>query len=226
MRLYVDGQQVSSSVTTTAQAYSGSWRLGGDSLAAWPVTSSLQNYLQGRLDEVAIWGRVLSAGEIKQLWRRGATRLKMQLRACTSPSCADNPAWMGPDGTAASTFSERHNNASPATADGTVLTTAPILPFTAFAPPLTLPANPYLQVRTIMESDDDRALCLYGGVASSCSPELLRLQLDPSTYPTEAILTRRNGPVLQQVTGLDVVYGPSGCPGGVRLNLSNDLGVH
>ncbi|MBZ4416791.1 LamG-like jellyroll fold domain-containing protein [Myxococcus sp. RHSTA-1-4] len=60
---------------------------------------------EAAVDEVAIWRRALSAQEARDVWRRGGTRLKLQVRTCDEPGCAGVP-FVGPDGTAATFFSE------------------------------------------------------------------------------------------------------------------------
>lgn len=42
---------------------------------------------QGSLDEVALWSRALSPTEIQQLYRRGANRVKYQVKICVDSSC-------------------------------------------------------------------------------------------------------------------------------------------
>ena len=119
-------------------------------------------YFNGSIDEVSVWNRVLTAAEVLQIYRRGANRTNYQIRACTSSSCADNPTWLGPDGTATTYFSERYNTTSNlANANSTVLTTVPNMAFGNFNS-LTIPSNSYFQYRLIMESDDRQQLCNYG----------------------------------------------------------------
>ena len=57
----------------------------------------------GDFDEVAIWGRALSASEAGAVYRRGALRLSLQVRACDDPACAGEQ-FVGPDGTSATSF--------------------------------------------------------------------------------------------------------------------------
>lgn len=102
---------------------------------------SAGSYFQGYLDEVGIWNRPLSNSEVVELYRRGANRLKYQVRSCVDSSCAckafsTSPAgsasdcdgdgvantsdtsdsyaadWIGPDGTASTYFSELQNTTS------------------------------------------------------------------------------------------------------------------
>ncbi|MGK5529805.1 LamG-like jellyroll fold domain-containing protein [Streptomyces sp. URMC 129] len=64
MRLYVDGQQVASSILTTSTRNATSyWRTGGDSLLGWPGRPS-SDFFNGQMDEVAIYGSQLSASRI------------------------------------------------------------------------------------------------------------------------------------------------------------------
>lgn len=65
MQLYVDGRRVGQRTdTTTAQAYSGYWRVGGDNLSGWTSAPTSQ-YLAGSIDEVAVYPTVLSADRIR-----------------------------------------------------------------------------------------------------------------------------------------------------------------
>ena len=64
MQLYVDGARVaSSSLPTSADAYTGYWQLGFDSLSGWP-TRPTSNYFAGRLDEFAVYPTQLSQTRI------------------------------------------------------------------------------------------------------------------------------------------------------------------
>jgi hypothetical protein len=67
MRIYVDNKLVGSNTVTTAKAYSGYWRLGGD--GTWGGTAS--NYFHGAVDEVAIYPAQLTAAQIKAHWLAG-----------------------------------------------------------------------------------------------------------------------------------------------------------
>jgi PKD repeat protein len=65
MKLYVDGALVAerADVTTAEHLARGYWRLGGDALTNWP-TPPTTPYLNGDIDEVAVYKRALSAGEV------------------------------------------------------------------------------------------------------------------------------------------------------------------
>lgn len=63
MRLYVDGSLVASNDNvTSAEAYNGYWRFGGDRV--WSGANS--NYFAGSLDEVAVYSDALTAEEVQQ----------------------------------------------------------------------------------------------------------------------------------------------------------------
>jgi PKD repeat protein len=65
LQLYVDGQLVAGRAdTTSAQAYSGYWRVAGDTVAGgWPTRPS-SSALAGSVDEVAVYGAALPAGRV------------------------------------------------------------------------------------------------------------------------------------------------------------------
>ena len=63
MKLYIDGKRVGQRTdTTSAQGYSGYWRIGGDS--PWSGAA----YFDGDIDEVAIYGAPLSAARVNEHW--------------------------------------------------------------------------------------------------------------------------------------------------------------
>ena len=64
MALYVDGALVGSdSTVTSAQAYTGYWRVGGDNLGGWPSIPA-SSFFDGTVDEVAVYDRQLSAADV------------------------------------------------------------------------------------------------------------------------------------------------------------------
>ncbi len=70
MELWVDGVLVASLDQVANQAYTGYWRLGGDSFTGWsgPPTSK---YLNGYFDEVAIYPNALSGDTIQDHYSAG-----------------------------------------------------------------------------------------------------------------------------------------------------------
>ncbi len=63
MKLYVDGVRVGRNTNSTAQAYTGFWRIGGDSLSGWPNRPS-SDFLAGTVDEVAIYDAPLTPQQV------------------------------------------------------------------------------------------------------------------------------------------------------------------
>jgi large repetitive protein len=65
MRLYIDGTLVASnaSVTASAQTYSGSWRVGYDSLGGWSAHPT-SNFFGGSVAEASVYGYQLSAAQV------------------------------------------------------------------------------------------------------------------------------------------------------------------
>ncbi len=148
--IYVDGAAVAMTNRAVGTAPNAPLTgLGDTKIArhdAWNV------FYVGSIDEVAIWHRPLSATEVQQLYRRGANRVKYRIRSCLSPTCFDNPTWMGYDGSSATFFSELNNNTLPAAMNGNVRTIPPVMDFSDFIS-LILPNSQYLQYEITMESD-------------------------------------------------------------------------
>ncbi|MFB4354656.1 PKD domain-containing protein [Microbacterium sp. LS_15] len=66
--LYVDGVKIGErSDTTSAQDYTGYWRIGGDNFGSWPNVGS-SGYLNGSISNVAIYDRALTRKEIDAHW--------------------------------------------------------------------------------------------------------------------------------------------------------------
>ncbi|MDQ1631404.1 MAG: hypothetical protein QOC80_1376 [Frankiaceae bacterium] len=64
MALFVDGLVVAENKSVTAaQAYTGYWRVGGDSLAAWPNRPT-SDYFNGKIDDVAIYPTPLTGAQV------------------------------------------------------------------------------------------------------------------------------------------------------------------
>jgi len=72
---------------------------------------SMNSHLDGHVDELVLFDRELSANEIRELYLRGATRLRFQVRGCDTPDCAGS-SFVGPDGTVDTWFSEELNTTS------------------------------------------------------------------------------------------------------------------
>ena len=65
IKLYVDGKLVGSDASaTSAQAYSGYWRVGGDNISGWPSAPSSSNF-NGSIDDVSIYEGQLTQDQIR-----------------------------------------------------------------------------------------------------------------------------------------------------------------
>src|SRR4051794_1908034 len=69
MRLYVDGAQVATNSNGTAENSTGYWRVGGDNV--WENATS--QYLNGSLDEAAIFNKVLTPSQVGTEYTDGST---------------------------------------------------------------------------------------------------------------------------------------------------------
>lgn len=100
--LYLDGEQVSETEFdyNTAMDPLGDveFTLGGSSDASFAG--------QTDLDEVAIWVRAFSAGEVRDLYLRGAAQLGFRVRGCEASDCSDEPPFVGPGGDPTRAFSD------------------------------------------------------------------------------------------------------------------------
>jgi hypothetical protein len=176
---------------------------------------------KGKIDEVAIWARELTSTEIKQLYRRGANNIRLQIRSCDDDACSGED-WMGPDGTSSSYFNEKYNTSVqglPST--GNILTTTPTMTFSN----LTAPgANQYFQYKLLMDSDDTNNLCDYGLGATFCSPELSSVSWTPQSFSNQSptITSSGIGSSFSDITSFTQTLGGNGCADGVTYNLSLD----
>ena len=60
---------------------------GGSQYRLGTAYGTGKNYFSGRIDEVAIYTRTLSVGEVNDHYLRGALRLYFQVRSCDDPAC-------------------------------------------------------------------------------------------------------------------------------------------
>jgi hypothetical protein len=163
--------------------------------------NSTSNFANGKIDELAFWNRALSDSEILELYRRGANRIKFQVRTCASANCSDQDAitpgngWKGPGGNYLTYFSELYNNTSISSSctipqacygselslEGDVQTGSPSIHFDDFGGDgIYMNTSRYFQYRVIMESDDENTACSGG---TTCMPELKSVEIGPAhTY--------------------------------------------
>ncbi|WP_285706002.1 LamG-like jellyroll fold domain-containing protein [Microtetraspora sp. NBRC 16547] len=71
MKLYVDGGLVGTNPQTGGENYTGYWRVGGDTLGSWPDRPTSDNF-NGEIDEVAVYGSVLSDAQVAEHWQKGS----------------------------------------------------------------------------------------------------------------------------------------------------------
>jgi hypothetical protein len=147
--LWFDGTIEGSGTTTLVDQleFADGTDLGIGHFAAPPARDA---DTQGALDEVAIFRRGLTDAEMRDLFLRGATRLRFRVRVCAEPDCSDAPAFIGPDGTEDSAYEDATD--APA---GTSIDLA------------GLPEGRYFQYRARFETP-----------ASAPSPELLWVEID------------------------------------------------
>ncbi len=171
----------------------------------------------GLIDETAIWSRALTNSEVVELYRRGANRLKYQVRSCDDSTCSSDE-WIGPNGDGTSYFSELFNNNSidgSGNPTGDVITTSPDFTFSDF---VTAPSDKrYFQYRVFMESEDENTLCS----GSPCMPELTSVEITPgSRYYGGAPTIITKNPISYSYIK-DITFEDSGtCQ--VEYQLSND----
>lgn len=71
MQLYVDGALAASKAeVTSADAYDGFWRIGGDNLSGWPGRPT-NRYFTGSIDDVAVYPAQLSAAAVARHYNAG-----------------------------------------------------------------------------------------------------------------------------------------------------------
>ncbi|MBO4275807.1 PKD domain-containing protein, partial [Microbispora triticiradicis] len=71
MKLYVDGALVGTNAQTGAENFTGYWRVGGDNLNGWPNQPTNNNF-NGQIDEVAVYGGVLTDTQVTAHWQKGS----------------------------------------------------------------------------------------------------------------------------------------------------------
>ncbi len=80
-KIFVDGVEedsVTAGVPASTSSNTQTIKIG-----AWHTTATYS----GDLDEVSVWSRALTPTEIQQLYRRGANRVKYQVKSCVDSSC-------------------------------------------------------------------------------------------------------------------------------------------
>jgi len=205
--------------TLHVDAWKDGTKISNSGALSWALNTTNSYYIgrhyqpgtqifNGLIDEVVVWSRALSNVEINQLYQRGASRLKYQVRTCDDDACSGE-TWKGPDGTSGTFFSEINNNSVPLDASGVVKPTLPSMLFSAFTSPPA--ANRYFQYRTIFETDS---------ASVALGPELKSVTVDPVHYPLEAAVSGNNGVPFYELTSLTQSLGAGDCTSGVVYNLA------
>lgn len=111
-RLYVDG--ILQTLTTFGGGNSGDWFADAngagatqrDNITIGAVRSANTELLfDGLIDEVAVFSQEMTTTTIQDLYRRGAQRLRFQVRSCDDSACSGE-TFTGIDGTAATYYTE------------------------------------------------------------------------------------------------------------------------
>jgi len=83
MKLFVDGTiRATDATTTTAEGYSGYWKIGNDNLGSWTDQPASQAFA-GTLDEIRIYSDALTDAEVQNLAKRAPA---ITLNSAPSPS--------------------------------------------------------------------------------------------------------------------------------------------
>lgn len=211
-RMYLDGTLISSGSQSGTPFLSDNTRrliLGGG-------YTNCSEPLYGIMDEVAIWRRALHDTEVVQLYRRGISNVKYQVRTCSSATCADDPNglnWKGPDGTLGTFFSELHNRATQGSSpSGAFLAAGPSISLPSYTSPSA--ANRYFQYRAILESRS---------ATVAHQPEIVSVAAGPVAYDSAAPAVRSlSGPAYSLLMAISET---ASCAGGVVYQLSPDGAV-
>jgi hypothetical protein len=154
MKLFVNGVEKDTAALMGAvvdvDASGGTFYVGGD--------DTNTNNFAGYIDEVAVWSEAFDETKVKQLYRRGVNRIKFQVRGCYNSSCLGS-AWVGPDGTSTSYFSELINNseidATSLDPLGDIQSGFPVFTFADYLDAgLSTLNTQYIQYRALFETDD------------------------------------------------------------------------
>ncbi|KYG66156.1 hypothetical protein AZI86_03585 [Bdellovibrio bacteriovorus] len=104
LKVYVNGVLVTG---TPGSGAGGTLHIkpGAFPLRVGMLDNTFTETFRGKIDEVAMYNRVLSESEVQARYRRGSNRLKFQVQTCATPA-ACNGTFLGPDGTAATYYTE------------------------------------------------------------------------------------------------------------------------
>lgn len=137
----------------------------GDASSAPLAIGGSKYFLNGSLDDVAVFNRALSSAEILNIYKKGVERLKLQARFCSQLNCSDG-TFAGPDNSASTYFTDINSPAD----------------LGAFS------NSRYFQYKAFFETDDTNALRV-------SSPALLDVNVDYTqlNFPPDVNITKVNG---------------------------------
>jgi PKD repeat protein len=102
MELYVDGsRQAQRTDVTRGQANNGFWRIGGDNLSSWPSRPT-SGYLNGTIDEVAVYSTALSAESVSAHYALGTSGTAPNVAPTASFTSNASALTLSVDGSASS----------------------------------------------------------------------------------------------------------------------------
>jgi hypothetical protein len=212
LKLYVDGVE-DTSVTKTADD-SITTVFNSDIpliMGANLISGAAQYFLKGTLDEFAFWDRVLDPAEITQLYRRGASRVKVQVKTCNDSACSGE-TWVGSNNDAFTYFSELNNNSIPNGGTGNVQKNwMTYLKMSDFG--ITLTNNQYFQYRVILETDSTSA---------GHGPELTAFHYGPNYNSSSPAIVYDDPVNFVSFDSIAGTLGNDGCTGTVTYQISRD----
>lgn len=187
--LYINGvlDKIATESSAAIPTYASNLYFGAMNLA-------YGTYFVGIIDETAIWKKTFTGTEITELYRRGANRIKFQIRTCLTVSSFDCSSgatqWVGPDGTSSTYFSELNNNSSPSNNSGLVGSSFYQADFSLFTGGLTAwlsagtnATNQYVQYKAIFETDSS---IYYPSLSKVSFSPLARYSLSSSVFSLAA----------------------------------------
>ncbi len=100
IEIYIDGVLDTNRTLNNAGAGASNFDITNSNDLWFGRRFSGGNQFFGQLDEIAIWNRALNANEIQQLYRRGANRIKFQVKSCVDALCECKSYNTNPQGNA------------------------------------------------------------------------------------------------------------------------------
>ncbi|HQE91683.1 MAG TPA: FG-GAP-like repeat-containing protein [Anaerolineae bacterium] len=134
-----------------AQECSWTYHYGCLPFYLYGLSESTQSPYSGKLDELAVFKRVLDADEVRAAYLRGVARMSFQVRTCATSDCnGTDEYFVGPGGLRSTYYTDEPDSSTP------LWSLAGLKP------------NPYLQYRTYMD-----------GLVPNSTPELITVTVRP-----------------------------------------------